>query len=122
MHAYGYQLVCVDGHKYPAHRLAWLIAHGVWPDGQIDHINGNRADNRLENLRDVPRAINAQNQRRAPKNSASGFLGVSRHNNRWRARITIDKRTVRLGTFDTPHQAYAAYLSAKRQLHDGCTI
>jgi hypothetical protein len=118
----GYIEISLDGRKYLAHRLVWAHVYGIWPDDQIDHINGDRADNRIVNLRDVPRAINQQNLRRASKYNCSGLLGVSKHNARWRARIQTEGVVVRLGTFDTAQQAHEAYLAAKRQMHIGCTI
>lgn len=114
--------ISIDGRKYVAHRLAWLYTYGVWPTWQIDHIDGVRHNNMLSNLRDVPRSINMQNQRKARKGALTGLLGVSRHNTRWRARIQTNGVVHRLGTFDTPEEAHAAYLVAKRQQHIGCTI
>lgn len=59
-----YVTVFYKGHGYKAHRLAWLLHYGVWPKHEIDHINGNRADNRISNLRDVPHHVNQMNQKR----------------------------------------------------------
>lgn len=65
-----------------------------------------------------------QNQRRAHANSTSGFLGVhyKARNNKWAAQIQVNKKRKHLGLFDTPEEAHAAYLKAKRELHDTCTI
>jgi len=74
-------------HEFLAHRLAWFIAEGKWPKGEIDHINGVRDDNRLINLRSVTRAENAKNLKRRSDNS-SGFSGVIRHQTGWKVRIS----------------------------------
>jgi len=70
----------------------------------------------------VPRNLNQQNMRRAHKRSRSGLLGVGKRDGRWYARIAINDAEVWLGRFDTAQQAHEAYLAAKRQMHDGCTI
>lgn len=118
----GYHAIWLCGRTYYAHRLAWLHVHGVWPAADIDHINGKRSDNRFTNLRDVPRSINCQNQRSPHRRSASGVLGVSRNNKRWMATIEVAGVVMYLGTYDTIESAHAAYVSAKRVLHDGCTL
>lgn len=121
----GYHRVALDGARHLAHRLAWLYVHGEWPTGEVDHINGTRGDNRICNLRDVTRQVNAENYRRATKrNKRSHLLGASFHeqNHCWVARITISRRSVYLGSFDTPEGAHAAYLAYKRKHHVGCTL
>lgn len=57
-----YRNVVIDGRGYKAHRLMWLLCTGAWPEFVVDHINGDRHDNRLANLRDVPHAENQRNQ------------------------------------------------------------
>jgi hypothetical protein len=119
----GYLVANVDKVSYRVHRLVWLWVHGKWPDGEIDHINGVRHDNRIENLRVVDRSMNNQNLKRAQRNNrSSGLLGAYRHGRKWQAQIMIDKTPRCLGTFDTPDEAHAAYLAAKRLHHPGCTI
>ena len=122
----GYVQIKVDRVLYAAHRLAWLWVHGTFPENHIDHIDGDHANNRLANLRDVPVGINAQNLRRARSNNESTkLLGVSRRNKTrggFQARIRFEGKEKRLGTFPTAEQAYAAYVAAKRELHPGCTI
>jgi len=120
--ARGYGQVRLHRRHYMAHRLVWLLHYGEWPKGEIDHIDGNRANNRICNLREVDRSINTQNLRRAKKNSRSGLLGVSPSGPRWQAHIQANKEQFYLGTFSTPELAHAAYLTAKRALHPGCTI
>lgn len=119
---HGYKTVRINRRSYKLHRLIWLMTHGVWPAGDVDHINGQRSDNRLCNLRDVPRRINLQNQSKAPNNKSTGVLGVYRDGLRFYARISIGNKSRHLGTFDTVADASAAYLQAKRELHVGCTI
>jgi hypothetical protein len=115
----GYRQVRVGFKVYRAHRLAWFLVHGAWPDGEIDHINGDRSDNRLANLRVVDRVGNAQNRRGPQKNNKAGLQGVCwvKHAKRWRAQIMARKVMHRLGYFDTAEAAHAAYLSAKSSLH-----
>jgi hypothetical protein len=97
-----------------AQRVAWAISYGVWPTGDVDHINGVKTDNRICNLRDVPRQVNSQNRRRRQNNS-SGFNGVRLmpHNGRWRATIQADGQNVHLGVFETKEDAAAARKSAE---------
>jgi hypothetical protein len=118
--AYGYICIRVNQRAYKAHRLAWLYTHGGLPIDQIDHINGVRADNRLSNLREVNNQRNAENRRSA--RNVFGFLGVTRHRNRWKAQITVGGRAKYIGLFISPTEAHAAYLEAKRAMHEGCTI
>lgn len=115
----GYLQVGFKFKVYTVHRVAWLHATGKWPDGVIDHINGIRTDNRLVNLRDASLAVNQHNRRGLARNNTSGFTGVRRLQNAWRAGIWRDGKSHFLGYFQTPEEAHAAYLQAKRQLHDG---
>lgn len=122
--AYGYTVIRLDGILYKAHRLAWLYVQGEWPKEDIDHVDGDRQNNRADNLRDVSRSINNQNQRRAQSTNRSGYLGVSldKHGKLWEARIKGSGAQVMLGRFSTPELAHAAYIAAKREMHPGCTI
>ena len=117
----GYIRIMVNNSPFKAHRLAWLHFHGVWPQDQIDHINGDKRDNRIANLRDVSRSVNMQNQVRAQKDNKSGLRGVSWNKNkkRWEAGISVNGRNEYLGSFDTTEAAHAAYLVAKLRLHPG---
>lgn len=118
----GYWVIRALGHQYKAHRLAWLYMTGAWPAHTIDHIDGDRQNNRWSNLRDVPRAINYQNKRSARSNSKTGLLGVAICNGRYQAKIAKDKKTFYLGCYGTPEEAHAAYVQAKRELHEGNTL
>jgi hypothetical protein len=95
---------------------------GEWPAADIDHINGDRADNRWANLSTVSRAVNMQNLKRAHRDSETGLLSVSRHRKAFAATIMVRGRKHRLGTFPTAKQAHQVYLSAKRVLHEGNTL
>lgn len=121
---YGYLKVCVSYRYYKVHRLIWLHVHGVWPTKQIDHIDRDKLNNRIANLRDVSQSVNQQNRFRARTDNASGFLGVTRHSasKRWQTQIDVNGRRHYLGLFDTPEAAHAVYLDAKRLLHSSCTI
>jgi hypothetical protein len=116
----GYIQIQVLKHRYFAHRLAWFFVHGVMPTHNIDHINGDRGDNRIVNLRDVTQQVNVQNERNPRRGNP--YLGVSKKRNKWVAAIRFDGRNKNLGHFDTPEEARDAYLAAKRKVHAGCTI
>ena len=121
----GYTRIKVDGTYYGAHRLAWLYMTGDWPAGQIDHSDGDRGSNRWANLRDVSVRVNRQNMRRATSRSKTGLLGVyapETPGNGFGAAIRDGGKSRRLGTFETPEEAHAAYVTAKREIHEGCTI
>lgn len=120
----GYVQIRVVKKKRFGHRLAFLLMTGKWPSGQVDHINGNRADNRWANLRDVPQKVNAQNLRAVRPDSKTGVMGVQLHaqKGKYVARIRVDGKTKCLGYYQTTSAASDAYLTAKRLLHEGCTI
>ena len=112
----GYVYINVDGHRYRAHHLAWLFVHGVWPS-RIDHRNGVRSDNRIDNLREATASQNVWNMS-AHKRNTSGFKGVSKTTSgRWKAAIQANRVAHNLGTFDTPEEAHSAYCRAAEELH-----
>jgi len=113
----GYIHICYKRKFYYAHRLAWLFVHGHLPIGVIDHINGNKSDNRISNLRDVTQSQNLQNLIKGQRGNK--ILGVSwlKSRSKWRARIKADGRQITLGYFDDPSEAKKAYLSAKEKFH-----
>ena len=118
----GYRVIGIDGARYLAHRLAWFHVYGDWPIGQIDHINGNKSDNRIGNLRDVSRQVNNQNIRTAQRDSRSGILGVRVEGAGFTARLKVDGKSLHIGSFRTEDEASAAYIAAKRKHHAGCTL
>lgn len=119
----GYLKITVDGVMIPGHRLAWIYVYGHIPDGMVvDHINGNPRDNSIANLRICTRAQNNQNRRWTRKND--GLIGINFDKRRglYRAQIATGGRVKFLGYFSESHEAHAAYVAAKRELHEFCTI
>lgn len=116
---FGYHIIKLGRQQYRAHRLAWLIVHGEWPQGEIDHINGDRTDNRIANLRVVDRAANSQNRWTAHHDNSCGLLGATwnKQHKRWQAKLVARKVRHHLGYFDTAQQAHDAYVAAKKRLH-----
>lgn len=114
---HGYIIVQLHNRPYMAHRIAWAFVNGAWPSGDIDHINGIRHDNRLENLREVTRAVNNLNKRRYDR-STTGIAGVNWDEKlgKWRAHITRDKQRHYLGLFTEINAAAAARKDAERRL------
>ena len=90
----GYRVITMGSRNYRSHRLAWLYMEGVWPENQIDHINGARSDNRWENLREATCSQNRMNNL-LNKNNKSGVSGVY-YKNKWLARITVNYKSIRL--------------------------
>lgn len=119
----GYLQIGFGMYRDRAHRLAWLYVHGKMPN-VIDHINGNRIDNRWCNLRNVTQQENVQNYRAIPKHNSTGYLGVSYYKagKKFSACVSNNYKKIHLGYFDNPEVAHQAYLTAKRKLHASCTI
>lgn len=119
----GYVMISILGTKYAAHRLAWLYVNGRFPDNDVDHKNGVRSDNRICNLRDATRKTNLENQRQArTDNKSTGILGVYKVGKRYRSIIQSNGKSKKLGYFSSPEDAQTAYIQAKREIHQGCTI
>lgn len=110
----GYCRVRVDGTVYYLHRIIWKLVHGTEPK-QIDHINGDRSDNRIENLRSISHSHNAKNQKKHKRNT-SGVTGVYKTKyGTWCARITVNGQHYGLGTYDNMAAAVNARQAAERQ-------
>ena len=123
---FGYVSIRIDGVLQKAHRLAWFMHYGKLPDKHIDHINGNKSDNRIENLRQADDFLNGQNQRRPHKDGCSGFLGVTFDKSKklkpWKAQIYVNNKVTHIGNFENSEDAHTAYVAVKRLMHPGCTI
>ena len=112
---YGYLLISVHSRLYQAHRLAWLYMYGEWPKGQIDHLNRNRSDNRIANLRDVTQKQNLQNRSKSSTNT-SGHPGVVWHKriSKWLAYIKHNYKQIHLGYFSILEEALSARKAAEK--------
>lgn len=115
--AYGYTCLTVDGVAVKAHRAVFAITHGYWPD-RVDHIDGNPANNRPENLREATAAENSMNRRRR-KDSTSGVKGVvwSKKSRKWEARCGAGGRFFYVGQFDDLVQAEERLREFRQALH-----
>lgn len=114
---YGYLTGRIVGRTMRAHRVAWALHHGRWPADQIDHINGDAADNRAMNLREVSNRDNNRN-RSLPSNNTSGAPGVCWHkrDKKWQAQIEGDAGHKYLGLFAKRSDAIAAVNAARDDL------
>lgn len=112
----GYRCVVVSGRTFMAHRVAWVIMTGDWPEKILDHIDGVRWNNTWDNLR---QATHGQNSANAPLRShnTSGLKGVhfKKSTGRWLASITVARKSRHLGYFDTKEEAHEAYMKAARE-------
>lgn len=105
----GYPASMINRKHVYAHRVIWAMVHGEWPTSSIDHINGQRDDNRIDNLRCVTHAENCKNKARRVDNT-SGRTGVrlESRTGKWEARIRVDGCLIHLGTFQRFEDAVAA--------------
>ena len=118
LHPSGYKVMGFNNQTHRLQRIIWVYMFGYIPEGfYIDHINGNKIDNRLENLRLATNNQNQQN-RPAPKNSSSGYRGVTWHKqmNKWMSRICHNRKRTTIGFFDSAQEAYDAYREQANQL------
>lgn len=115
-HHLGYRYIRVNGRTFTEHRLAWFLTYGCWPNGDLDHVNRIRHDNRIINLREATRAENCQNQP-IRKSNKSGVTGVYYHavSQKWVACININKKQVHLGTYNTLSEAIKVRRNAEME-------
>lgn len=114
----GYLVGSVFGRQMLVHRVVWMLLHGTWPEGVIDHIDGNPSNNRIENLRDVPQAINCQN-----RHDPRGYRVVTRNGTtRFPVSVGVGGKSHYIGNYDDEAKARSAYVKAKRRLHPGNTL
>jgi hypothetical protein len=114
----GYLYVGIGGRRFLAHRIIWLLTNGEWPAGLIDHINGQKCDNRIANLRVCSHAENTRNSR-TPRNNTSGVKGVSWDNAKkaWDVGIRMYGRNIRAGSFKDFEEAKRAIVELRQRLH-----
>ena len=106
----GYISIKVNGKLYRAHRLIWLLIHGAWPRDEIDHIDGNPSNNKLENLREATRLENTRNKRKL-RSTACRYKGVTRtKSGKFYAQIGVDYKSIYSELFHTEEEAHAAYV------------
>lgn len=113
-----YSYLWLNGEMWLTHRVVWAYVYGVWPSKQIDHINGNRLDNRIENLRLADQCEQNQNVAK-PRSNTSGHIGVTfdKTSGKWQAQIRANGRYYMLGRRTDILEAAQLYLDAKRRLH-----
>lgn len=124
---YGRRVIGFKGKIHFAHRLAFVYMTGKYPEKNVDHINGNNSDNRWVNLRDVSKKLNGQNRRGPNKKQGrtSKYLGVSKEKSSGKFISQISKgkgQNLRIGRFECEKEAYEAYLTKKREIHEGNTL
>lgn len=112
-----YKRIIIHGKTFLAHRVAWAMFTGSWPDNLIDHINGIKSDNRICNLRQATYEQNNSNVK-SPVKSKTGFRGVtySKSKNKYLARIRVKRKLVDLGAFDDPIEAYECYKKEAKRI------
>lgn len=115
----GYWRIKIQQKNYKAHKIAWLLHYGEWPSQMIDHINGDRSDNRISNLRLATNCQNQMNRSLASRNNKSGmFLGVNynKYAKAYAARLQYGGKRIHIGYFDSPEKAAEAYNAKKAEL------
>jgi hypothetical protein len=109
----GYRAIAISNSRCTEHRLAYYFVHGSLPR-TVDHINGDKKDNRICNLRAAEVCQNIANGKHR-KNNTSGKKGVSLHDGKWFAKITVNRKQIYLGRYQTVDEAHAVYMEAARK-------
>lgn len=100
----GYRMVSMNNKKYLSHRVIWYLVHGAWPDKDIDHIDGDKLNNKLDNLRLASDSQNLRNQKK--------IKGYHKVGDKWRAQYSVDNKVYHIGMYDTEQEARLAYEQA----------
>jgi hypothetical protein len=118
---HGYRQVNIDGSMVLVHRVIWYMHHGTFPE-QVDHINRDRRDNRIENLRASNNTLNTQNSG-IRKDNKSGTPGVHLgKDGKWRVRIRVNGKRIHLGSYHNLNEASSKYMEAKKIYHPHASI
>ena len=112
----GYYQIRIFGKRYKAHRIIWFWHYGKWPDNDIDHLDGDKGNNCIDNLADKLHADNHRNQKRRATNK-SGFRGVSwcKLTNKWKSCIYVQGRQRHLGLCTSPEEAFTTYVKKVKE-------
>ena len=113
--ANGYLYTSVDGRQYLNHQIVWLWHHGFIPECQIDHIDRNKLNNRIENLREATQTCNTRNTG-SPCTNTSGVKGVGKSGNKWCSQIVVAGKQIWLGSHSTFIEAVCHRLAAEQAL------
>lgn len=105
------------GVRYQVTHVIWVLHFGRWPTAEIDHINHNRHDNRIANLREATKAQNTINRRWFNPNGKGVTFRTDRNSRPWQAQIAFNGKKIHLGFFDTPEEAHEAYKKASAKYH-----
>lgn len=111
----GYVRTCINYKTYKVHRLIFMMFYGYMPTG-LDHINGIKTDNRIENLREATLSENQWNKTKTKRNT-SGFKGITLEDGRWRVRIGLNRKNINIGVFDDIELAELVAIEARNKYH-----
>lgn len=113
----GYRVIKIKGRTFKAHRLAWLLHYGEWPSQRIDHIDGDKSNNRVNNLRLATQQQNMMNQRPKATN-LNGYKGITyqKSHQSWLAQLTVAGKNLNLGRYKDPADAARAYDAKAKEL------
>lgn len=107
----------IPGRDVCAYQIGWFLTYNEWPPRFIDHIDGDRSNNKLCNLRSVTQAQNTYNQRKSKAETTSRYKGVSAVGKKWRANIDFDHKRIHIGYYPTEEEAARAYDTKAKELH-----